>query len=175
MSVGIANVVDAFKLLYTGFLSRNFGKSLRLNERGERDLLPLVRTFLLGRFGDSLIPEAKTKLPGSPSGNGRLDFIVGKVAVEFAVRPPKAGRATLSTVVNSDEVKKLMKYEGHALLVLFDFSKTPYAEEQIEAFRNWPSLGKGPHKKSPFNVAYYYKATKNPISVGLVRKNIRVC
>ena len=32
-----------------------------------------------------------------------------------------------------------MKYDGKALLVLFDFSDTPYTEEQIESFRNWPS------------------------------------
>lgn len=53
-------------------------------------------------------------------------------------------------------MKKLMKYDGKALLVLFDFSTTPYSKAQIEAFRDWPSLGKGNHKKSAFNVAYFY-------------------
>lgn|GEM_PF-1202919 len=175
MTVGVKNVTEAFELLYTSLLSKPFAKSLRLSEWGERALLPLVRTFLLGYFGESLMPEAKAQLPGSLSGNGRLDFNVAGVAVEFAVRRPDAPKATLSLVVNISEIKKLMKYDGHALLVLFDFSKSPYTRQEIEAFRNWPSLGKGPHKKSPFNVAYYYKKTLRPISVGVVRKNIHVC
>lgn len=174
MNVGIGTVVDAFELLYAAFLRKGFSKTLRLSEWGEHDLLPLVRTFLLGYFGESLIPEAKAVLPGSLSGSGRLDFIVGGVAVEFAVRRPDAPKATLSLVVNSSEVKKLMKFDGPALLVLFDFSKTPFTANDIEAFRNWPSLGKGPHKKSPFNVAYFYKASKNPINPGVVKKNIHV-
>ena len=174
MSICIGTVVEAFELLFASLLTKRFSKSLKLHEWGERDLLPLVRTYLLGYFGESLVPEAKSALPGTLSGNGRLDFIVGGVAVELAVRKPTAGKSNLSASVNSSEVKKLMKYDGHALLVLFDFSKTPYTSEQIEAFRDWPSLGKGNHKKSPFNVAYFFIKSHRPITPGVITKNIRV-
>lgn len=50
----------------------------------------------------------------------------------------------------------MMKHDGKALLVLFDFSDTPYSEGQIESFRNWPSLGRGNHRKSAFNVVYFF-------------------
>ena len=151
-----------------------FSKTLKLHEYSEQELLPLVRTFLLGYFGESLIPEAKAKLPGALGGYGRFDFLIDNVAVELAVRRPDAAKSTVSATVNSSEVKKLMKHKGLAVLVLFDFSKTPYTEEHIESFREWPSLGKGNHTKSPFNVAYFYIKTHKPITTGFVVKNIRV-
>jgi len=77
--------------------------------------------------------------------------------------------------VNTTEIKKLMKHEGLSLLVLFDFSKIPYTEEQIERFREWPSLGQGNHKKSAFNVAYFYLEKFRPITPNYFLKNIRVC
>ena len=86
------------------------------------------------------------------------------MAVEFAVRKPGAARSALSASVNSTEVKKLMKYDGKALLVLFDFSDTPYTEEQIESFRSWPSLGRGNHRKSAFNVAYFFVEKRSPLT-----------
>ncbi len=171
MSVTVKEVVEAFELLFISLHRKEFTKTLCLNEWGERELLPLVRTYLLGYFGESLVPEAKTKLPGSLSGNGYIDFLIDNIAVEFAVRKPTAAKSNLSASVNSSEVKKLMKHDGLAVLILFDFSKTPYTEEKIERFRDWPSLGQGNHKKSPFNVAYFYLAGKMP---EYYIKNIRV-
>ena len=174
MAITVKEVVEAFDLLFTSLHSREFRKTLPLHEFGERDLLPLVRTFLLGYFGESLVPEAKASLPGSLTGYGQIDFVVDNVAVEFAVRKPTAARSNMSATVNSSEVKKLMKHDGLAVIVLFDFSKSPYTEEQVESFRDWPSLGKGNHKKSPFNVAYFHVAKQRPKSLGLITKNIRV-
>jgi len=170
----ITEVIDAFDLLFASLHRREFRKTLRLHEMGERDLLPLVRTYLLGYFGESLIPEAKAKLPGSLTGSGYIDFMIENVAVEFAVRRPTAARSNVSANVNATEVKKLMKHDGLAVLVLFDFSRTPFSEAHIEAFRDWPSLGQGRHKKSPFNVAYFYVAKARPLTLGCFRKNIRV-
>jgi hypothetical protein len=174
MAVTVKQVVKAFDLLFTSIRSKDFSKTLRLHEYSENELSPMVRTFLLGYFGESLVPEAKTSLPGSLSGSGRLDFIIDNVAVELAVRRPDASRSNVSATVNSSEVKKLMKHPGLAVLILFDFSKTPYSEEEIEAFRDWPSLGKGNHKKSPFNVAYFYIKSHKPIRVGSFVRRIRV-
>jgi hypothetical protein len=155
-------------------LNPSFSKTLHLHDWCEQELLPLVRTFLPGYFGESIVPEAQALLPGSLSGYGRLDFLVGNVAVEFAVRRPNARASSLSSYVNSGEVKKLMKHDGLAVLVLFDFSGSPYEEEDIERFRDWPSLGKGNHTKSPFNVAYYYIRSRRPLETDVIRKNIRV-
>ena len=174
MTIGVGEAVEAFELLFASLRSRKFSKTLALHEYSERELLPLVRTFLLGYFGESLVPEDSAKLPGSLSGNGRVDFMIGNLAVELAVRTPGAAKSTVSPTVNSSEVKKLMKHDGMALLVLFDFSKSPYSEESIERFREWPSLGKGNHKKSAFNVAYFYIKSWRPIKTGLIQKNIRV-
>lgn len=175
MAITVNEVVESFDLLFSSFLRRDFSKTLRLHEWGEQELLPLVRTFLLGYFGESIVPEAKSKLPGSLSGQGYIDFIIDNVAVEFAVRKPTAAKSTLSASVNVTEIKKLMKHDNLALLVLFDFSKTPYTEEQIERFREWPSLGKGNHKKSAFNVAYFYLKKHRPKTPSYFLKNIRVC
>ncbi|MHC1741731.1 MAG: hypothetical protein AB9873_01715 [Syntrophobacteraceae bacterium] len=175
MSVTVKEVVEAFELLFSSLHRKEFTKTLRLNEWGEQELLPLVRTYLLGYFGESLVPEARTKLPGSLSGDGYIDFLIDNVAVEFAVRKPAAAKSNLSASVNSSEVKKLMKHDGLAVLVLFDFSKTPYTEEQIESFRDWPSLGQGNHKKSPFNVTYFYLESHRPKTPAYCTKNIRDC
>ncbi|ROO26090.1 hypothetical protein [Salinisphaera japonica] len=174
MNLTVKEVVEAFDLLFSSLHRKDFTKTLKLNEYGERELLPLVRTYLLGYFGESLIPEAKSSLPGSLSGNGYIDFVIANVAVELAVRKPTAAKSNVSATVNATEVKKLMKHDGLALLVLFDFSKAPYSEDQIENFREWPSLGKGNHKKSSFNVAYFYVAKRKPKTTAVFTKNIRV-
>ncbi|MCL4841815.1 MAG: hypothetical protein KJZ79_08245 [Bryobacteraceae bacterium] len=174
MPVTVKSVAEAFELLYTSLLSRDFSKSLRLHEWGEQKLLPLVRTFLLGYFGESAVPEAGVVLPGALTGRGRVDFIVSNVAVEFVVRRPNAPRATLSQLVNASEVKKLMKFNGPALLVMYDFSATPLSREDLARFRKWPSLGRGWHKKSPFNLVYFSRPTQQSSGCETIRMNIRV-
>lgn len=174
MPTTLTEVVESFELLFESLHRNEFSKSLRLNEWGERDLLPLVRTYLLGYFGESLVPEAKSKLPGSLTGDGYIDFLIENVAVEFAVRKPDAAKSNVSATVNATEIKKLMKHDGLAVLVLFDFSIAPYTEEQIDRFRDWPSLGRGNHKKSAFNVAYFFLKTRHPKTFGCYQKNIRV-
>lgn len=152
MATTITEIMECFEYFFSSLYRREFVKTLRLNECSERELLPLVRCYLLGWFADNVSPEVKSKLPGTVSGHGYIDFVIDDVAVEFAVRKPTAARSNVSATVNSTEVKKLMKHDGKALLVLFDFSDAPYSEEQIESFRNWPSLGRGiiasPHSTS---------------------------
>ncbi|MGC0836972.1 hypothetical protein [Pantoea agglomerans] len=174
MATTIASVANSFEYFFHSLYRTEFVKTLRLNECSERELLPLVRCYLLGCFSDDVSPEVKGKLPGSITGKGYIDFVIDDVAVEFAVRKPTAAKSTASATVNSTEMKKLMKYDGKALLVLFDFSTTPYSEAQIEAFRDWPSLGKGNHKKSAFNVAYFYIEKRRPLTFGKITKNIRI-
>lgn len=173
MSATIKETQEAFELLFASLGDKSFSKSLYLEHWGERSLLPLVRTFLLGYFGESIVPEAEANLPGALSGKGRIDFVVDDVAVEFAVRIPKSSVNTLSKNINETEIKKLMKFEGKSMLVLFDFSKKPFTSEELEIFRDLPSLGKGNHKKSPFQLSYFYRE-KGSGAVGHIKKQIRI-
>jgi hypothetical protein len=174
MPVTVKEVVKAFDLLFASMHRKHFCKTLRLKEFTERELQPLVRTFLLGYFGESLVPEAKVHLPGARSGSGRIDYMVGNVAVELAVRNKGKAKSNISSSVNSSEVKKLMKHDGLSVLVLLDFSDSPVTDAEISRFRAWPSLGKGNHKKSPFNVAYFFKKPTKKLALGRIQKNIRV-
>ncbi|WP_084615740.1 hypothetical protein [Solimonas flava] len=174
MAVTVTEVVEAFDLLFASMHRKEFCKTLRLKEYTERELQPIVRSFLLGYFGESLVPEAKAVLPGSLSGSGRVDFLVGNVAIELAVRSKGKAKANISSSVNTKEIKKLIKHDGLAVMVLLDFSDTPATDHDIERFREWPSLGKGNHTKSPFNVAYFYKKRTKALSLGCITKNIRV-
>jgi hypothetical protein len=168
----LTEIEAAFELLFAAIHERGFRKTLPLNKYRERDLAPLVRTFLLGWFGQ-VSPEQRGRLPSSLTGKGSIDFVVDGVAIEFAVRRPRESKAKLSDVTNATEVHKLLKHDGLALLVLFDFSTKPFSEADIERYRTWKSLGKGNHKTSAFNVAYFYRQPGRPITNGLITKNIR--
>lgn len=174
MAVTVKEVVEAFDLLFASIHRKRFCKTLKLKAFTERELQPLVRTFLLGYFGESLVPEAKAKLPGARSGSGRIDYMVGNVAVELAVRNKGKPKSGISSSVNSTEVKKLMKHRGLSVLVLLDFSDAPASDADITSFRDWPSLGKGNHSKSAFNVAYFFKKPTKKLALGCIQKNIRV-
>ncbi len=165
--------VEAFELFYGSLWRRGFRKSLRLHEFSERQLLPLLRTFLLGYFGKSLVPEAGSKLPGSLSGSGRIDFVIRDIGIEFVVRRPSSARAVISAQANQTEVRKLLKHDGHALLVLFDLSPKPVDADWLEAYRDLPSLGRGPHRRSAFNLAYFHLAGTRPLRTSVIRKTIR--
>ena len=142
--------VDFFEMT----LDASFSKSLQLNKAGERRLLPIYGAFLAGRFGD-----VEREIEGRKrDGIGRIDFCIGGVALELAVRKPKDSRTTLSTTVNTDEVHKLLWYDGTAVLVLLDYSRSPFEEANLNAFRSWPSLGKGNRNLTPFNVVYCYRS-----------------
>jgi len=175
MSVTVSEVRDAFHLLYRNVLDRQFRKTLDLHHWSEKEMLPLVRTFLLGWFG-RCVPEVTVRLPSAPSGYGRIDFQLGDVAVEFAVRRPLDHKGPLSSKVNTTEVIKLMMFEGRGLLVLFDFSANPFKDDDIERFREYPSLGRGNHRRSAFNVAYFYidKSAQGDDQYQCISKNIRV-
>lgn len=173
MAITIKQVRDAFELLYESIHDRGFRKTLRLNEWSEKELLPLVRSFLLGYFGHCY-PEVSVRLQSAPSGWGRIDFQIGDVAVEFAVRRPLDRKGPLSSKVNTTEMIKLMMYDGPGVLVLFDFSMHPFDDEDIERFREYPTLGRGNFHSSAFNVAYYYIKSARPRQYACIYKNIRV-
>jgi hypothetical protein len=158
MKTSIAEISRAFHVFHEGLRDPAFSKSLGLSFWSERKLLPLARSFLLGWFGHGRVaPEVMSALPGKRTGMGRIDFVVGGVAVELAVRNQNGPRQNLSASVNADEIKKLMKFDGPAVLVLLDLTDEPLDDGAIRKFRDWPSLGQGNHKKSSFSVSYHYQ------------------
>lgn len=56
MTTTVSEAVEAFRLFST-VCGKRIRLSLRINEHSERQLLHLVRIFLLGYFGESLVPE----------------------------------------------------------------------------------------------------------------------
>ena len=148
-------VIDAFHLFYEALQRREFRKSFQFDQWSERDLLPLVRTFLLGYFGPRAEPERMAVLPTKLTGQGRFDFMIYDVAVELAVRRPWCPRADVMPGRNADEVRKLLKHDGLGVLVLLDYSASPLTRDELESYRDLPSLGRGNHTKSGFSVAYY--------------------
>ena len=160
----VVELVRAFELLYDSIWERDFRKSLDLHVKSERELAPLVRTFLLGYFG-ALEPECWSALPGALTGWGRIDFVIGGTAVELAVRRPGGPKGHLLPSCNETEVKKLLKHDGKALLVLYDFAVDEISAKQLGRYRKLPSLGKGPHNKSAFNVAYVHRVARHRMRV----------
>jgi hypothetical protein len=168
----VEEVVDAFEYLYTNLLDPEYARSTKYGFYKEQELLPLTRAFLLGYFADQMQAEHWSTLPGCPTKYGRIDFVVGGVAVELAVRKRGTGKRHLMPTVNVTEVKKLLCWKGKAVLILFDFDDDHLGVEDIKEYRELPSLGKGRWKKSPFNVAYFYRAGK-PREVSLIRRRVR--
>ncbi|TVR06596.1 MAG: hypothetical protein EA385_15325 [Salinarimonadaceae bacterium] len=173
MATNVSTVVDAFELLYGSLWDREFCKATDFRI-GERSLLKYARVFLLGYFGHYFKVEIAARLPGSIMGAGRVDFLIDDVAVEFAVRTANDPRSKVLPSTNQTEIKKLLLHPGKALLVLFDFHDEPCSGEDLDAYRELPSLGRGSFKKSAFNVAYFHSAQTRPRAVAVMRKSIRL-
>jgi hypothetical protein len=168
--ITINKLDEAIRVFIVSLGRKEFKKSTDYVRDGERGLLPFVKFFLLGRFGSTVNPEAKINCRAAAFARKRVDFLVKNIALEIAVRKPDGPKSNLSTYVNAQEVKKLVKHRGLSVLVLFDFARRPYQEEELESFRTWPSLGKGNQQTSSFNVLYYhFKSGK----LNCVRKNVR--
>jgi hypothetical protein len=160
----VKDIQKAIDVFFEWAHDKDFCKSVPLSKVGERTLLPYLKTFFLGRFGE-VDPEYSVS-------TGRIDFVVKGIAIEVVVRKPSKPKTVLAPNQNTTEIKKLLKYnEGKAVLAMMDFSKTPITETELNEFRDWPSPGQGRHKVSAFNVTYHYRKNKK---FGSFRKIIRV-
>lgn len=172
MGVGVGEVVEAFQYFFDSILSRTYAKSVRFEHYNENQLLPLVRSYLLGYFWDDMKAELASSLPGRATKSGRIDFVVGDIAVELAVRPRGArGKRALCAAENETEVKKLLRWPGPGVLILFDFGRSLMTEEDLKAYRVLPSLGKGRWTTSSFQLAYLHQTTR-PRGTSVVRKRV---
>lgn len=151
----INEVTNAFEHLYQAMYDHKFIKKSGFRDKGEKSLLPLVRYYLLGYFG-KLEPELKIQMEECQS--GYIDFLIDKIAVEFAVKTQKQRRTNLQRNQNETEIKKLMLYEGRSILVLFDFSENvedDVVSQLLENYRILPAIHQG-KDIYPFNVVYFY-------------------
>ncbi len=163
----VTQVSDCFELLFSAFHTKEFTKSLKLNHWRERDLLPLMRTGLLCYFGKKALPEVEVATSWTVSGKSRIDFCIDDTAVEFAVRNPGKSYTNVSASTNTSEVKKLLSWKnGKSVLVLFDFSDSPFTWEELQWYREHPSFGKGNRKKNAYSVLYFYVESKRPLKLG---------
>lgn len=145
MIISVRNVVERFESLFNSFYRKEFIKTHSFNTINERELLSLIKWFLLYRYDNRVYPKFKARLQGSTIGNGYIDFVISDITAEFAVRSEISSKASISVIVQTTEMKKLMRYDGKALLALFDFSDSLYSKPEIDEFRYIPSLGKRNH------------------------------
>lgn len=149
--------IEAFYRLYQAYHNKRFTKTLNFTQKTEREILSLVRSYLLGYF-EHLEPEAMIQVGSNY--RGRFDFLIDNIAVEFAVRSANKGGNNLKAKNNVNEMKKLIRYPDHSLMILFDFKRYRTDDEVIatlKEYRNIPSLGRGNHNRYPFTVAYFYQ------------------
>ena len=78
----LAQVSSAFSVLYKSLKHRPFTKSKKLENWDERDLLPLVRFYLLGKFGP--IVGVVGWLLGGLTGSG--DIVIKHYILRIALR-----------------------------------------------------------------------------------------
>lgn len=141
----IRAIVSAFEDAFAALHERDFRKTYRFDEWSERELNPAFRMYLLGRFA-KVVCEYRL-----PSG-GRIDFVVGKIAVEFAVARSGYGAGSLGSGANRTELAKLAEYAGPSLLVLLDFNESACFNR--DTFRSrYRERWAGIEVKSPVNVA----------------------
>jgi len=170
MPTTIKSVIEDFGFFYSSLLNSEFTKSSHLKYWEEKDMLLLIRAYLLGCYGDSFKSEFQTPHPGSDTGKGRFDFLIDDVAVEFAVRTPNASPSKLSARTCESEIGKLQLYEGKSVLILFDFSKYPFNSDELESYREF-ARAEGVHIKFPFKLAYFYSVKKE---IYIIEKQINV-
>jgi hypothetical protein len=160
----IKGLEEELKYLFDKCLDQEFCRSYKCHTWNERDLLPLIRFYLAGVYGDDVIPEYWVRHALAEYGEGRVDFLVGETAVEIAVQPAQGHPNRLSRPVNEDECGKLMQHDGPAALALFDFSRVRSLKpEQLQSYRDIPSLGRGNYRKSGFNVLYFHRTGKSTV------------
>jgi hypothetical protein len=155
MGITVKQIQQSFELFYENALDEEFCKTMMLSHWSERDLLLCIRTFLLGWYGQ-VSPEY-----GSKKGSdwGRLDFLIGNVAIEVAVQAENSVGSKLTAQQNKTECWKLMQHKGPGALVLLDFSKVrSLSPAQLDAYREPPSLGRGAWARSNYSVLYYFRS-----------------
>lgn len=168
----ISEIVEAFEYLYENLLDKEYAKSTGYAHYNESELLPLVRAYLLGYFHGDMQAEQWSSLPGCKTAYGRIDFLIGKVAVELAVRRKGGPKSCLRPHHNRTEVRKLLRWKGRAILILFDFDDNHFDVADIKDYRHI-SLGKGNWKTSGFNIAYFYRSGR-PRSHVTIRRRVAV-
>ncbi|MGQ9366221.1 hypothetical protein [Azospirillum sp. ST 5-10] len=158
MSEALRDIRGDFEYLFRNLCNPDFCLTYKCHTWNERDLLPLIRFYLLGAYGDKLVPEYWVRHAFAQHGDGRVDFLIGRTAVEVAVQPEQGTRGKLTRSANTDECVKLMQHDGPSALVLFDFARVrTLSPQDLADYRDTPSLGRGNWSVSGFNILYFHR------------------
>lgn len=163
----VKSIVDVIQL----FRDKSISKTMQMSHMNEKKLLPYLRFYLAGKYGKSLSVEIPCKYKIKKRTivheyDGRIDFKIGNVAVEIAVRTTNGNPTTLVTSSNEDELIKLMLYKNAStrLLILIDFSKAELRFDLlIDRMRDIATnlrVGSG-NKKHKFTAAYIDASENN--------------
>ena len=84
----INEIEEALQLFFNKSYDKDFIKSKlsSLQSDGEQPLLGYLAFYLLGWFGEKTLREQPVDHRLTDSGKGRVDFVIGKTAIEVAVR-----------------------------------------------------------------------------------------
>lgn len=156
--VTIDSVQDAFSDFYKITQDRNFVKSKlsHVQLEGEQPLLGYLAFFLHGHFGHRLSRESWVEHMLKPSGQGRVDFMIGATAVEVAVRTQDYNKNKLLND-NRSEVAKLLRYDGLAVLVLLDYHNEPLDKDELSDFYRKLKPLHGNTRVSSYTILYFHK------------------
>jgi len=67
-----------------------------------------------------------------------------------------------------------MMHPGPSVLILYDFSRHPFEADDLERYRDYPSLGKGNFTNSGFNVSYFFLSDAPKRECDSYQMNVRV-
>ena len=171
-------IIKAFRLFFKGILNPDFTKTKSFKDKNERDLLMYLRFFLFGYFGSELRAEVEVKAPYSYTGWGRVDFEIGNIAVEFAVIKKESDLKE-----NIKEIKKLFKYKGKSILVLFVWNENVFVtkykiKKVLDSLKDKNSDDRNFYKKNiitPIEVAIFKpKDIENPEIFYQIKRDFEV-
>ncbi|TCP11454.1 hypothetical protein EV697_1075 [Bisgaardia hudsonensis] len=184
--ININYLIKAFERLYCSCHKGDIIDELCFSNKNAKEFLPIAQAYLSGSLDGSIpeniFSEIDKELITIRENKFILDsefsFFIQKkkeVAIQFLVRSEERESNPLVASQNEEKIKKLIKHKGLSLLILFDFSEQlSYKQVKtiINEYRNIPSLGRGNHNKSAFNIAYFYINEENKLASE--KANIRV-
>lgn len=155
----VTQLRGAFELLYKSLLTHQFRHELRLSDYLEKDLRPVIRAMLLGVASQNPNMAVQRRAPETLLGFRHIDFIIDDIAIDIAVRMPRQGDQSISRITPSGQLRKLLRYKGPSLLVIFDFCGNPYPTDTFQRYRDWDGLR---NAHGSLNVLYFFRGGSRP-------------
>ncbi|WP_213991527.1 hypothetical protein [Sodalis sp. dw_96] len=160
MSTTACQVMEGIEYWFCSLWRKMFVGTLRLHECTERELLVWVRYYLSGGITDQFTSEVTRELPNAVWDNDYIDFVTDDVVerTRLVFRGLGVFISTVSIAVTGAEIKKLVKYDGKALLEMFDLPETPYSEARLRCLQNKISNVKRNHSNGIQRGSFLYRS-----------------